>query len=948
MGSVELAAQVSTPSECTRYELAYDLHKEQKYDSSFVLAQAIASSCLRQGDTLGAATAMYLQALPSDQPERAISIIDSALIHMDAAFRDTLQLTLRLLTLRSRKLMEMERYQEGLASQAQLDQIVRSLPGHGQAWAEAIFNYWLQRAYWYEEMGLPEMAIAMYRQGLSLSHTRPGQVPTRLVADCHSRLAQRFRDVENLVLARDHARRAIEIMRGIPHPDPRMKAAALRYRSDYGVILDQAGELDSAAAIFRGIMARECAGNPLNYAINQSKLGHVHLHAHRLQEAWNLFSTSRKYIATNHPEESSFIRKLDINLAVILLRQGHPDRAILLANRILAEMDSVGIHKGNQYASLLLIRGQSHFAQGQIAQALAETQQAITSTLRLPHPASDLKDINPATVVAPDEYLRALELAAKVHEAQFAVNQNVDALAQADAAYSLAVQFLAYIDAKRIDFSESHYIYERLWIDHRSILEHALRCKLSRYDRTRDQRHLRSAIFTADIARGRQIYKSQLLRGEYFRALVPPQVAGWEQALMERIDAYQGISATARTPEGQRQADSLAALWSLRQAQFQDQLARYYPRYHQFRYGNLANLAMTSALLSSPIDRNSAELTYFEGNDTIYAFLRTAQGIEAATIPHKFAVERLAETFLQHIASGRQGFDSLGQRLFSVLLPFSAPLHPISHLLIIPDGFLFKLPFDALTLPKHLARGTEPVLLIECADIIEDFSLQAHYHAQRTLATMPPPRVAHEFVPVFKYCDKQSGKMITHPQPVYNGIMKPLQGFAFLISHAGPSANCKTLLRAMTSSAIVQLTTHGIEQETRDGRKNVFLLLSGNAGGGDKFETRELYGIPRFHNRMFVLNACLTASGDFLPGEGPLSFARGLRQAGCPTVLSNRWYASIQANAGLLGTFYAQIALGKSPMQALRTAKRTALRHKGDSRLRHPIHWSGMAIYGGS
>lgn len=947
----DLAGQIGIPAECPRYEMAYRLHTQQKYDSSFTLAQSIAASCLRQGDTLGAVTAMYMQAIPSDHPKRAISIIDSALTYLNAAFRDTVELTLRLLTLRSRKLVDMQRFEEGFLIQAQLESTMQRLNSKGAYWTETIFNNWILRGYQYEDMGAPEMAIRMFRRALASSQAHPGYVPARLVADCHARLSQRFREVDNLVLARQHAHSAMDILRGIPHPDARMKAALLRYRSDYGVILDQAGELDSAAAIFQGILANECKGNPLLYAINQAKLGHVYLRSNRLNEAWNLINASHHYIATTNPLEAAYIRRLNINLAVILMRQGYHDKAILLANRLLAELDSVGVHRGSQYASLQLVLGETKFALGQHAQALQLAHEAGKSTLRFPPPAGHSQNIAPRLVESSDEYLQSLDLSARVHEARFHDSQDLSALARADSDYTVAVEFLAYLDANRIDFSENHYAYERLWIDHRNTLENALRCKKMRYDHTRDPQHLFSAMVITDIARARQIYKSQLFLGDQLRGLVPPQVASMEQLILDSAIYQQRRFREAESPQQKRQADSLASIWSLRHEQFQDHLAQHYPRYHQLKYQNLANLVMTRAALSTPLDRHSAELTYFEGKNSLYAYLRTAQGIQAATIPHKAAVEQLTQTFLQKIDNGSpKDVETIGKRLFSLLLPFSPPPQPISHLLIIPDGFLFRLPFDALALPERLAPGPRAVHLIECADIIEDFSLQAHYLAQATLATMPPARVAHEFVPKqgITFLNAPSGKMVTLKPVASRGELEPLESLLSVKSHTGPAANRHALRRAMTKSAIIHLTTHGEEMEMEDGRKIGFLLLSNNDGSVDLLEISELYGIRQFQNRLFVLNACLTASGRFLPGEGPLSFARSLRQAGCPTVVSMRWYTSSQANSHLFRTFYEQIALGKSPVQALRTAKRTALHNDTDATRRHPKHWCGITIYGGS
>jgi CHAT domain len=237
--------------------------------------------------------------------------------------------------------------------------------------------------------------------------------------------------------------------------------------------------------------------------------------------------------------------------------------------------------------------------------------------------------------------------------------------------------------------------------------------------------------------------------------------------------------------------------------------------------------------------------------------------------------------------------------------------------------------------------------LAELTSIIQDFSLTSHATAMHALATMPPAHIAHDFAPQlpYIYCDPLTGKIekLRAPLPLFP--MDSLLNIAEIKRYEGKFATRQALWKAMEFPTIVQLTRHGIVLET-DSEMEPYVILTGKNGNAVLFHVSALYGIPNFQNRIFILNACHTAMGRYLPGEGPISFARSFRQVGCPTVICNRWDASVQVNAVLLGTYYARIAAGDHSAPANCTAKRAAINSDAEAMMRHPEYWGLMSEYG--
>lgn len=307
-------------------------------------------------------------------------------------------------------------------------------------------------------------------------------------------------------------------------------------------------------------------------------------------------------------------------------------------------------------------------------------------------------------------------------------------------------------------------------------------------------------------------------------------------------------------------------------------------------------------------------------------------------------------------ASLRQYIDAAAALYPKVLGPVQQRLQT-TRLVIVPDGPLNYLPFDALLsqappLPNGEAFDFAQLHFVaEHLNISYGFSASlVHDLSRRRLFTQPLyPMLA--FAP-FAYSNSSGSTKGGLPDPLpadplpasgpeSESIARAARGQAFLRT----AARRDTVLRYAPMAGALHFSTHGFASESDP--DSVGLLLSGRWPGG----APERLSIPdvcrlRLQARRVFLSACMSGRGPYAPGEGMLSMAYAFTYAGAPEVLMTLWEVGSAPSAELAGHFYRYLQAGLSSDEALWQAKKEMFRlNRDDERL--PYYWSGLVLTGG-
>jgi CHAT domain-containing protein len=271
-----------------------------------------------------------------------------------------------------------------------------------------------------------------------------------------------------------------------------------------------------------------------------------------------------------------------------------------------------------------------------------------------------------------------------------------------------------------------------------------------------------------------------------------------------------------------------------------------------------------------------------------------------------------------------------------------------SSLIIVPDGQLHLVPFDALM----DATGR---YVVETQTVIYSASASSFYllKDQKNPRTHRKALLALGGVP---YADSSMNR---------SGLTRGFNrtGFADLPSSsdevriaqaAFPKEEVDVLVgTSATESAfkadsvnqyrVIHLAVHAFADSTFPDRAALVLLSNPSAGEDGFLQSSEIAQM-RFDSDLVVLSACDTAVGPSQGQDGIANLSRSFIMAGARSVISTLWEVDDSSSLFLMRRFYAHFAATHSPASALTAAKRDMLRTLGPKAL--PYQWAGFTIEG--
>jgi CHAT domain-containing protein/tetratricopeptide (TPR) repeat protein len=316
------------------------------------------------------------------------------------------------------------------------------------------------------------------------------------------------------------------------------------------------------------------------------------------------------------------------------------------------------------------------------------------------------------------------------------------------------------------------------------------------------------------------------------------------------------------------------------------------------------------------------------GGEPTTLFTITRLGMRAQTLTTGDSLAVPIERFVTLLAAGRSA-DALARTLGrAVLQPIEQAVGPgITRLVLVPDGPLHRLPFDALQLGDgRPALDRYAIALAPSARIA------------RSWWTRPAPAARHG--------------VLIFADPAYD----PSAGLARLAASAdegrglqGRGTNVRLLTREAASEAalkrapldelgVLHLATHARVQDV--GLTQSALYLAPGGGEDGRVGPEELATL-HLGVDLVVLSACHTAGGPIMAGEGVQGLTAPLLEAGARAVAATYWEVGDRTIAPLVQAFYAGLAAGRPVGQALHEAK-TWTRRQGSG----PAVWAAFALVG--
>jgi CHAT domain-containing protein len=371
-------------------------------------------------------------------------------------------------------------------------------------------------------------------------------------------------------------------------------------------------------------------------------------------------------------------------------------------------------------------------------------------------------------------------------------------------------------------------------------------------------------------------------------------------------------------------------------------------------------------LLSDP---GTALLEFVVTDEAAYLFVTTkaknagSPQLTAYTLPvtAKDLAARV-DGFRKQLATRDPDYGKSAYELYRLLLrPARAALAGKTRVVIVPDGPLWELPFQALQptaghhlledaavsyapsltvllemLRRHgvikseaerlLAMGNPAFSKQDADRLIAQANLAPNDHALRDLP-VDLPNARHEVVALSRlYGARQSA--------IYTGAAATEQAFK---AEAG-------------KYDVLHLATHGVF----DNRNPMYshLLLAGPGAGGDDDGLLEAWEVVNLNLKadLVLLSACETARGKASGGEGLIGMSWAFFVAGSPSLVASQWKVDSASTTELMVNFHrglryhAGLPVGSAPKA--RALQQAALQVMRSAKYRHPFYWAGFVLIG--
>ena len=368
------------------------------------------------------------------------------------------------------------------------------------------------------------------------------------------------------------------------------------------------------------------------------------------------------------------------------------------------------------------------------------------------------------------------------------------------------------------------------------------------------------------------------------------------------------------------------------------------------RRGDVRSVTLAEAATLLP-EANSALLEYVVTEENTYLFVLTKNAGGLSWKAHKVVVKRKdlanqVESFRQQLAKRDLTFKEFAGKLYDLLLkPAEAQLNGKRSLVIVPDGALWELPFQALQnsqqryLVEDHAISYAPSLTV----LREMSKLRTKSAESPTLLAFGNPALAEKSVgPVEgEYRDERLMPLPEAEREVKS--LARLYGAARSKVYTGPAAREEQLKVEAGRHGVLQLAAHALLNDASPMYSHVLLAQgAGDAKDDGLLEVWEMMNLDLSAD-LVVLSACETGRGKIAAGEGMIGMSWALFVAGSPTTVVSLWKVESLSTTELMLEFHRNLLSSRSKAQALQRAAIKMLRTR---QYRHPFYWAGFSIVG--
>ncbi|MDZ7333466.1 MAG: CHAT domain-containing protein [candidate division KSB1 bacterium] len=753
--------------------------------------------------------------------------------------------------------------------------------------------------------------------------------------------------------------------------------------NDLGVAYQKKGDYSQALEFFNksiAVTAQTVGENHPKLAIGYGNLGVIYRELGNYDQAIEYHQKALAIHLISLPENHDFAANCYRNLGVAYHLKGDDEKAIENYHKSLAIQQKLCGAKHSLVADMHQLFGELYLEDNNFQQALRHSQQAIIAL------TPDFSDTN----IYSNPPLAALRLE---EQAIFALNLKANALQRYYSAVSsdlndLEMAFQTYqLTSDLINRVRHRYQAEgsKIFLEEKTskIFAAAIRTALQLYDLTQNCDNREKAFLFAEKAKAMVLQAAlQDARARRF-ANLPDSLLEQERQL--KIDLAWHDSQLQKELQKKADQDSVmikefqARLFRLNSEyqQFVEQLEKNFPKYYKLKY---QTPSISIAELQGSLPPDAALIEYLIGEAMIYIFVITRDNFDVVSVTQDANFASAVESLARSIKKAEiANFVVTSHQLYLRLIqPIEHLLTSKSRLIVIPDGILYRIPFETL-----LASEPESKVDLTRFDyLIKRFEISYHYSA--TLYLNTPKEASEEqerflagafigFAPVFNK-DKRNGYILASNLPALTlaeagsdartihldekrihelphserEVIKIIKGFEAsgktALGYFHSDASEENFKRESSQYQIVHIATHGIINEERPQLSGIVFSQPQDSVFSDDgiLYAGEAYNL-NLQADLLVLSSCESGLGKLVPGEGMMALTRGFFYSGASNIIVSLWKVSDKYTSQLMIDFYTNILNGKDYAAAIRETKINLIKNPATAL---PKIWGGFVLVG--
>lgn len=345
-----------------------------------------------------------------------------------------------------------------------------------------------------------------------------------------------------------------------------------------------------------------------------------------------------------------------------------------------------------------------------------------------------------------------------------------------------------------------------------------------------------------------------------------------------------------------------------------------------------------TSLLGGP---ETAVVEFAIVDQTAFAFAVTLDSAGVPHIePHALKTQGLEDDvnrFRTQLANRDLDYRTSARALYTRLLgPAAAALRNKKRLVIVPDGPLWELPFQALITPagKHLIEEATVFYAPSLGAAREMRALpRAPVDASRTLLAIGAPARSAASLPALP----EAGVELRQVGQIYGAKATDIL--------MGEQANKQRWKSDAPNYRILHVATHGV----MDSNNPLSSFLDLNRAGGDMEDgiltAREILKMS-LRADVAVLSACEMARGKYRHGEGMIGMSWAFLIAGTPTTVVSQWKVDSASTTQLMVAFHKNLKSHSDFSGKADAMRAAALSLLQNPQYKHPFYWAGFVVIG--